>query len=292
MRISELGLIENVREVILDYRFHGGNVSVQKLAQQERNAALAEIDNVRAARKKHGKRALRLSSNMFEAYVAIRILRRELGLGNLQKPEHFDVGANEGQFGMRLRNAGYSGLIKSFEPVAAPFRMLSAIAPNELPWEVFNFGLSDRDEEREINVSNNTSFSSLKNVTSHAAQFDETSANLYQERIHLCQLDDVLQVDKSFRTFLKIDTQGYEEKVLNGAINYIAGVHGVMLELPIKHLYEDVWNFEEAVAFMREHSFIISNILPVNYDHNVDDVSLIEVDCIFKNINIAPSARL
>lgn len=89
MRISELGRIENLREVILDYRFHGGNVSVQKLAQQERNAALAEIDNVRAARKKHGKRALRLSSNMFEAYVAIRILRRELGLGNLQKPEHF-----------------------------------------------------------------------------------------------------------------------------------------------------------------------------------------------------------
>ena len=68
MRISELGRIENLREVILDYRFHGGNVSVQKLAQQERNAALAEIDNVRAARKKHGKRALRLSSNMFEGH--------------------------------------------------------------------------------------------------------------------------------------------------------------------------------------------------------------------------------
>jgi FkbM family methyltransferase len=203
-----------------------------------------------------------------------------------------DVGANEGQFGMSLRNAGYTGLIKSFEPVAAPFRMLSAVASKELPWEVFNFGLSDREEEREINVSKDTVFSSLKNVTSHAALFDENSARLYQERIHLCRIDDVMQVDKSFRTFLKIDTQGYEERVLNGAINYMAGVHGVMLEIPIKHLYDDVWNFEEAVAFMRKHSFIISNILPVNYDHNVDDVSLIEVDCIFKNINIAPSARL
>jgi glycosyltransferase involved in cell wall biosynthesis len=86
MRISEVGRIAHVEEVILDYRLHGNNVSIAKLALQERSAALAEIDNVTAARSKVGKRNLRLSGDTFDAYVAIRELRRKLELGKLMGP--------------------------------------------------------------------------------------------------------------------------------------------------------------------------------------------------------------
>ena len=86
MRISQVGRIAHVEEVMLDYRLHGSNVSVAKLALQEKSAALAEIDNVMAARLRLGKRNLRLSTDTFDAYVGFRELRRKLGLGILTGP--------------------------------------------------------------------------------------------------------------------------------------------------------------------------------------------------------------
>ncbi len=54
------------------------------------------------------------------------------------------------------------------------------------------------------------------------------------------------------------------------------------MELPIIHLYEGTWRFHEAVAYMSERGFEISNITPVNYDQT-DTVSLVEVDCVFRS---------
>jgi hypothetical protein len=45
-------------------------------------------------------------------------------------------------------------------------------------------------------------------------------------------------------------------------------------------LYQGTWRLHEAVAYMSERGFEISNILPVNYDSS-DTVSLVEVDCVF-----------
>jgi glycosyltransferase involved in cell wall biosynthesis len=86
MRISVLGRIDQVDKRILDYRTHGKNTSVKKLAVQERHAAEAEIDNVRTERARHKRGALRVGADTFDAYVSIRILRREFDLGMLNGP--------------------------------------------------------------------------------------------------------------------------------------------------------------------------------------------------------------
>ena len=80
--------------------------------------------------------------------------------------------------------------------------------------------------------------------------------------------------------FLKIDTQGYERQVLLGASECLSDFVGVQVELPVIHLYEGTWRFHEAVAYMSQRGFEISNIVPVNYDRT-DTASLVEVDCIF-----------
>ena len=64
-----------------------------------------------------------------------------------------DVGANEGQYGQRLREAGYAGRIVSFEPLevhVAPLRERAAADHN---WKVFACALGDSDGEAEINVA-------------------------------------------------------------------------------------------------------------------------------------------
>ena len=95
-------------------------------------------------------------------------------------------------------------------------------------------------------------------------------------------MDDIsAEPPRSKAAFLKIDTQGYERQVLLGAPECLLNVLGVQMELPIMHLYEGAWKFHEAVAYMSDRGFEISNIVPVNYDQT-DTVSLVEVDCIFR----------
>src|SRR5882724_10524533 len=55
-----------------------------------------------------------------------------------------DVGANSGQFGRKLRLAGYSGRIVSFEPVSGPYRQLTEVAKRDDEWCTAQMALGDR----------------------------------------------------------------------------------------------------------------------------------------------------
>ena len=73
----------------------------------------------------------------------------------------FDVGANAGQFGRKLRDNGYAGRIVSFEPLQAPRERLLAQAARDGRWEVAErAAIGERDGEIEIHVSSNSYSSS------------------------------------------------------------------------------------------------------------------------------------
>ncbi len=89
---------------------------------------------------------------------------------------------------------------------------------------------------------------------------------------------------KGENLFLKIDTQGYEEDVLEGSSELLPRVQGMQLELPLSQLYEESWNIESALTFMRRLGFIPALFTPVNY-HVKDPMAAVEVDCIFRKLN-------
>jgi FkbM family methyltransferase len=194
-----------------------------------------------------------------------------------------DVGANEGQFGNSIREEGYRGEIWSFEPVKRAFAKLSESAAQRPHWKTYNMGFSDRAETAEINVSRYSVFNSLHDIKNTAISFNEGAAVIARETIDLQRLDDFLPNENLEGAFLKIDTQGHEKQVLLGADARLAQFSGVLMELPIRHLYEGVWQLEEAIAFMRARGFSVSNLAPTNFDDAEDPVSLLEIDCIFKN---------
>jgi len=87
IRISRLGRIAHIDQSILHYRIHGENISVRKLVDQEEAATAVEVENVNNARAQSGRRRLRLGVDTRQAYVSIRILRREHGLGIHHRPK-------------------------------------------------------------------------------------------------------------------------------------------------------------------------------------------------------------
>ncbi len=191
-----------------------------------------------------------------------------------------DVGANTGQFGSSLRTKGYRGKIISFEPISSVFETLATQARADGNWEARHFAVGAVSEKALINVADSTVFSSLLEANSAATRYCEAAATSRQETIEVRRLDDLFP-DLSGNVLLKIDTQGYERQVLEGGSHVLPRLKGILMELPIINLYEGSWKLHEALAFMSDAGFVPAQIQPVNF-HSMDDVSLVEVDCLFR----------
>jgi FkbM family methyltransferase len=193
-----------------------------------------------------------------------------------------DVGANEGQFARLMRDKGYRGDIISFEPVSGPFEKLKAAAAGDPRWFVQNLALGMHDDAVPINVAPAHEFSSFRQLAPAGAAFDPKAVPNRMETVQVRRLDTVWQgVWNKRRVFLKVDTQGSEREIMLGTQQTLHMLLGVQLELPIVRLYEGVWSFDEALAFMARAGLVPAQIHVGNY-HLEDPASLIEVDCVFR----------
>ncbi len=191
-----------------------------------------------------------------------------------------DVGANVGQFGERLRAQGYRNRIVSFEPLVTEFRTLAQKAQADRNWEVNNCALGTESGTATINVSDSSTYSSILAMKDVATRHDPAAVSRRQEAIQIRMLDEFLNAF-SGNALLKIDTQGYEKQVLEGGRRVLSAVKGVLMELPVIHLYQGTWHLHEAIDYMKQSGFVPAQIYPVNYHLN-DPQSLLEVDCLFR----------
>ena len=158
-----------------------------------------------------------------------------------------DVGANKGQFAKKIIDSGYhNGKIISFEPVLKTYNCLLSNSRNYKNWQVFQrCALGDNDGEIDINVSNYNLSSSILPMTSIHLENKNNSFYISKEKVQILRLDsifDKLRIHNE-NTFLKLDVQGYESKVLFGATNSLKIIKGLMLEVSIVELYkgEELW---------------------------------------------------
>jgi FkbM family methyltransferase len=179
----------------------------------------------------------------------------------------FDIGANAGQFGEELRwHIGYRERIVSFEPMKAAHDALSAAAAKDHLWEVAKrAALGAEHGSITVNVAGNSVSSSiLPMLASHVSAAPQSTYS-GTEFVPLVPLDAV--ATQYFRedsvAFLKIDTQGYESQVLQGAEETLKRVVGVQLELSLVPLYGGQKLMSEMTARMNDMSFDLWAISPI-----------------------------
>ncbi|MGS1126580.1 FkbM family methyltransferase [Rhodanobacter sp. UC4437_H4] len=177
----------------------------------------------------------------------------------------FDVGANTGQFAKTLRAMGYQGRLVSFEPLTDAHAQLSHASRHDTEWIIAPRGaIGDQDAEINIHVSGNSvSSSALNMLDSHAAAAPESSY-IGIERVQQSRLDTVAEqyMESGNTAFIKIDTQGYEDRVLDGATTLLPRVTGMQLELSFVPLYEGQKLFSDLVERLRSLGFSIWSIFP------------------------------
>ena len=194
-----------------------------------------------------------------------------------------DVGANQGQFALGLRAWGWGGRVVSFEPLPAALDVLRARAASDPGWDVAPVALGDAAGTAALHVSELDVFSSLRRPLPAAEAFDRRARTVRTVDVDVRRLDDVFDdwVQPSKRAFLKIDTQGHEGAVLDGAVGVLDRVEGVQLELGVSALYDGEHLAPAMISRMADAGFRIAQVLPVVYDPADGFASLMQLDAVF-----------
>ena len=203
----------------------------------------------------------------------------------------FDVGANRGQYASMLRaKTGFRGLIVSFEPVpelAAELRERAAADPL---WLVEELAIADLNGVQPLRVMASDEFSSL----SHASTADTTNLQDQNTPVRTVEVRTEtlgtayrrLTAQYGFaHPFLKLDTQGYDVRVIEAGRDVLPEFVGLQSELAVKRLYTDSIDFRTALTVYEEAGFELSAFVPNNAGHFP---VLLEMDCIMLRRDLMP----
>ncbi len=193
-----------------------------------------------------------------------------------------DIGANIGQTRDLLRENGFNGDIISVEPLPSLQDMLQEKAKTDPKWQVLEpLALGDHNGECEINISESSDMSSLlpaskelitalprTNVTGKATIPMKTLNTLYQE----------LNLENK-RVFIKMDTQGYEMKILECAKETLDKIIGIQVEMSLFPLYEGEVLFDEVIALLKQNGFTPHMLIETNFSRKLK--RQLQIDGIF-----------
>lgn len=193
----------------------------------------------------------------------------------------FDVGANDGQYASEIRKAGYKGNIVSFEPLQSVFLSLRKSSENDDKWKVLNVAVGDKTGDLEINVSKNLVSSSFLDISDLSLDNAPESRYVNKETVEMITIDSVIDNYKlpNDTLFVKIDVQGFEKKVIQGAINSIDRITGFQLELSLFEIYKGAPLFREMLDMLNHYGFSLMSFEPGFYDNKSG--KLLQADGIF-----------
>jgi len=194
-----------------------------------------------------------------------------------KNPLIIDVGGNKGKSIEKYLKIFDQPIIHSFEPIETDFEYMHDKFNKNENIILNNFALGDKIEEKNFNItinSGNSSFNQINPSTKwlkvRAKQFKTTEKNYVTsiQRVKIKKLDDYIQKNNIDKVdLLKIDTQGYEDKVLKGAEKTIKNkkIKAIVTEIIFDNIYDKHFSFSDIEKFIVPYDFRMVGInLPVN----------------------------
>jgi FkbM family methyltransferase len=192
-----------------------------------------------------------------------------------------DVGGSDGGYAGNLRSLGYQGRIVSFEPLAYNFAKLQTRSQADGAWEAMNCALGNEERTAEINVAGNYDSSSLLPMLALHAEYAPESQYVGKEQIKVTTLDKVFAslCSPGQGILLKIDTQGSEQSVIEGAARSLAWISTIQVEMSLVPLYEGELLIHEMCQLLYGKGYCLVSIEPGFTDRQTG--RLFQVDGIF-----------
>ena len=194
-----------------------------------------------------------------------------------------DVGANKGQFAIASAHIFPRCKIFSFEPDPDTYYQLVENASAHKNIVCFQTALGDTSGEIEFNRNRYSLSSSILSMTSEHLQAFPKATEKEIITVPLTTLDALApQLELTKQALLKLDVQGYEKLVIDGARKTLANIEFVALEASFRPLYEGEMSFSDCVINMRELGFEI--ITPISHLQDPKTAKILQIDLLFKNM--------
>ena len=209
-------------------------------------------------------RLLKRNGLILKKYPFGDLKRRMAIIRHFKVNKIVDVGANTGQFALKMRELGFQGHLISFEPLHEASRVLAQNAARDQAWTVYKCALGNESGSATINVSAKSDSSSLLDMLPQHEISAATSVFVGQETIRIKRLEDVLPefCGENDSIYLKIDTQGYEKNVLDGAVTALSQFACIQLEMSLVPLYAEALLMEEMIAYLGQRGFKLYSLEP------------------------------
>ena len=152
-----------------------------------------------------------------------------------------DVGGNEGQFAADALSAPGNHKVVSFEPLSSAHGLISKAAQGNPRWEIAErCAIGEARGVTKINISNFSGSSSLRPMNDTHLKAAPTTGYVGSEDCEIFRIDDIGRqyIKPDDRVLLKIDTQGYEKNVLDGATGIMDQVVAMQIEVALVELYD------------------------------------------------------
>lgn len=205
-----------------------------------------------------------------------------LGLRHLNIATVIDIGANVGQFAKKAELIYPHATFFCFEPVPPSFEKLNAWASKEAKVKVNTFNVALGDQEGTIDMCFHDEFSPSSSILDTT----QTAESLYpvmksQKRISvtLTTLDRALGLaDLKHDVLVKMDVQGFEDRVIRGAGNVLKQTKAVIVEISLDTLYESQATFKDIFNLLDAQGFRYAGNLDQKY---ASDGHVIFLDAVF-----------
>ena len=191
-----------------------------------------------------------------------------------------DIGAHTGEFSSAIRAVLPGVRVYAFEPLPDCFAKLTAKFRKDADYRAFQTALGAQNGQVEFRRSSFSKSSSvLPMATLHHDVFP-WSARSSPLEIQLGTLDGYSgEMELTSKVLIKIDVQGYEDRVLKGSTQVLKQVDYVLVEVSFRPLYEGQAGFGEVYDFLLESGFSYAG----NLDQWVSplDDSVLQADALF-----------
>lgn len=191
-----------------------------------------------------------------------------LGLSQLPIRSIIDVGANDGQFSRKILRIFPQASIYSFEPLPDPFKKLEQWGKQQDRITVFNLALGDSSQTIEINnhlyFNQSSSILQTTQLCERIYPMVKKQQTLLVRQSTLDQEISSLMTPLSHDILIKLDVQGYEDRVIRGGMETFKQARACIVEISLDILYQKQADFKDV--------FWLIDQLGYRYAGNLDQV--------------------
>lgn len=191
-----------------------------------------------------------------------------------------DIGAHTGSFAAMLRQNNPNLHLVCFEPLGPSFAALHSTCAKLGNARCHQLALGSEEGEVEMNASEFSPSSSLLPMLPLHREEWPASAGSRREKVRLCRLDDVAGLDQAPDPIgIKIDVQGFEDRVIGGGRRTLSRAAFVVIETSFYPLYKDQPLFASVYDLMKALGFVYHGAISTS--HSRSDGRILQEDSLF-----------